>query len=328
MHDTPISRRDMVKFTGAALAALGAGGMTGRAHAAAPSRPAAARARVMRLAHLTDFHIQPERRAAEGAAACLRHVQSEHKPDLIFTGGDLIMDGFAADEARTKLQWELLVKTLKDECSTPIAHCLGNHDIWGWHKGESKTSGNEPLWGKKWATDQLALDRPYHALDRAGWRLFALDSVRPDPLDANGYIGALDDEQFDWLTRELAATPKTTPVLLVSHIPILTATVVLGGPNKETGLRQVTSGLLHADSPKLRELFAKHPNVKLCLSGHMHRIDRVDFRGVTYLCNGAVSGNWWKGRHHECDEGYAVIDLFDDGSFEHRYVTYGWKAEA
>jgi hypothetical protein len=27
-----------------------------------------------------------------------------------------------------------------------------------------------------------------------------------------------------------------------------------------------------------------------------------------------------------CDEGYTVLDLFDDGSFERSYETYGWNA--
>ena len=83
---------------------------------------------------------------------------------------------------------------------------------------------------------------------------------------------------------------------------------------------------MHTDCMKLKDLFAKHPNVKLCLSGHLHLLDRVDYNGVTYLCNGAVSGSWWNGRHKDCDEGYAVVDLYDDGSFEQEYVKYGWKA--
>lgn len=324
MIEAPITRREMMK--GAAIAAAGLA-LGGEAEGSARARRAARPARSLRIAHLTDLHIQPERSAAEGVAACLRHAQSlDVPPDLIVTGGDLIMDGFAADEARTKLQWELLRRTLRDECSTPIVHCLGNHDIWGWHKGGSKTTGGEPLWGKKWALDQLGLERPYYAADRGGWRIIVLDSVSPDPRDPDGYIGALGEEQTDWLARELARTTRETPVLVVSHIPILTATVVLGNPGKDTGTREVSSGLLHADSAAIRGLFANHPNVRACLSGHMHRIDRVDFRGVTYLCNGAVSGNWWKGAHHECVEGYAVLDLNADGSFEHRYVTYGWKA--
>ena len=33
-----------------------------------------------------------------------------------------------------------------------------------------------------------------------------------------------------------------------------------------------------------------------------------------------------RGQHKDCDEGDAVINLYDDGSFDHEYVTYGWKA--
>jgi Icc protein len=83
---------------------------------------------------------------------------------------------------------------------------------------------------------------------------------------------------------------------------------------------------MHIDARKIKQLFAKHPNVKLCMSGHLHLVDRVDFGGVTYFCNGAVSGNWWKGKRQDCDAGYAVLDLFDDGSFERQYIEYGWKA--
>lgn len=314
-----ISRRRMIQ-TAAGAAALGA---IGPLAIALPR--AGRRERALRVAHLTDTHIQPQRRAAEGVGACLRHVQSEHKPDLILTGGDLIMDGFEADESRTRLQWDLWRRVLKSECSLPVHHCLGNHDIWGWHKSKSGTRGDEPLWGKKWAVEQLGLERAYYAFKRNGWRFIVLDSVAPDPLDPDGYIGALGEEQFAWLASELASDPRT-PTLVITHIPILTATVVLDEPKKGTNTRPVSSGLMMADSAQIRALFAKHPGVKVCLSGHMHRIDRVDFRGVTYLCNGAVSGNWWKGVHHECAEGYGVIDLFTDGSMEHRYVTYGWNA--
>jgi hypothetical protein len=54
-------------------------------------------------------------------------------------------------------------------------------------------------------------------------------------------------------------------------------------------------------------------------------VDRAEYNGVTYICDGAVCGAWWKGNHAECDEGYGVFDLFDDGTFAHRYITYGWQ---
>ena len=83
---------------------------------------------------------------------------------------------------------------------------------------------------------------------------------------------------------------------------------------------------MHSDAGRLRRLFLNHPRVKVCVSGHIHQVDRVKFTGVTYICDGAVSARWWKGRNAECDEGYGVIDLNPDGTFAHEYVTYGWKA--
>ncbi|MHC4257500.1 MAG: metallophosphoesterase, partial [Planctomycetota bacterium] len=72
-------------------------------------------------------------------------------------------------------------------------------------------------------------------------------------------------------------------------------------------------------------MFKDRPNVKLALSGHMHLIDRVDIRQTSFICDGAVSGSWWQGDYHGFDEGYGLVDLYDDGSFEHQYVAYNWK---
>ena len=51
--------------------------------------------------------------------------------------------------------------------------------------------------------------------------------------------------------------------------------------------------------------------------------ERLDYLGVSYVCSGAVCGNWWNAdapAFHEFGPAWAVVDLFDDGSFEHRMV--------
>ncbi len=68
--------------------------------------------------------------------------------------------------------------------------------------------------------------------------------------------------------------------------------------------------------------FNQHKNVKLAVSGHIHLTDRVDYNGVSYCCNGAVSGRWWFGKYQHTEAGYAIIDLYDDGSFTNTYVSY------
>lgn len=284
------------------------------------------RKRVLRLAHLTDVHLQPELGAGEGLAKCLQHVHNQpDRPELILNGGDAVMDSNATDEARTKLQWELWQHTWRKHCKLPIEHCLGNHDFWGLDRAASKTSGNEPRWGKKWALEMHGLQRPYHSFDRAGWHFIALDSMFAG--DQGGYHARLDDEQFEWLSADLKKTDPKMPVLVLSHMPLVAATGFFTRDPEKSGDWTMPGSMTHQDIHRIKDLFKAHPNVKLCVSGHLHTVDRVDYLGVSYLCNGAVSGAWWKGKNHEFDAGYALVDLFDDGSFEHRYELYGWEAQ-
>lgn len=322
---TTTTRRDLLKWSGLAM------GVALLPNALRPSavfaEGTAQRKRSIRLAHLTDMHIQPEKAAGEGVAACLQHVQGlDDRPELILTGGDTIMDSAGQNYDRTKLQWDLWKSVLKAECSLPVRSCLGNHDVWGWYKKGSKTTGSEPRWGKQWACDEFGIAKPYYSFDQAGWHFVLLDSIFPN--EQTTYEGRLDDEQFAWLESDLAATPATTPVLVMSHIPILAACAI-ACRNADKDLEPFDlHGNTHTDQPKIRDLFLKHSNVKLCLSGHMHQQDRVDYRGVTYVCNGAVCGDWWKGEHIGTKPGYAVVDLFDDGTFANQYVEFGWKARA
>jgi 3',5'-cyclic AMP phosphodiesterase CpdA len=318
-----ISRRQLLSFAGTAGLGISLGSFPvvgADAVRAAESGPN--RKRTLRVAHLTDVHVKPELGAVEGLTAALRHVQAlDDAPQLLLTGGDAIMDALAVDAARTELQWDLWKRVLKNECPMPVEHCIGNHDVWGWDKKKSKTTGREDQWGKQSALDNFGLDRRYRSFDKAGWHFIVLDSIHPH--DELTYIGKLDDEQFDWLAGDLKKTDRGTPTVIVSHIPILTVALV---EFSDVFARQPErrQGATHVDAKRIVDLFKQHPNVKLCLSGHLHLTERIDYSGVTYICSGAVSGNWWRGDHHHTDEGYTVIDLYNDGTFDNQYVAYGW----
>jgi 3',5'-cyclic-AMP phosphodiesterase len=313
-----MTRRELV-LTGAMAAA---GGLLGQEAQGQGPGAGLGRKRVLRLAHLTDAHLQPEKGAEEGMAMCLRHAQGQ-KPDLILQGGDAVMEVLNCDAARARAQADVWQRVIKAECSTPIEHCIGNHDVWGVDKVKSKTTGRERNWGKQWAMDLYGLSARYRTFDRAGWRFIVLDSTF---ITERGYTAKLDPEQFAWLKRTLETTDKSMPVLVLSHIPILTVTAYFDGDNEKTGDWVVPGAWMHIDARAIKNLFYKHPNVKVCLSGHIHLVDRVDYLGVGYVCNGAVCASWWGGRNQECREGYGLVDLFDDGTFENRYVEYGWVA--
>ncbi|MGQ0629351.1 MAG: metallophosphoesterase family protein [Phycisphaerales bacterium] len=328
-----LPRRDLLRLGSLGLLAAGLPNLSGCAKGGAPAasdanavKPARSGTRVLRFAHLTDTHVQPEKRAGEGLAACLAHVQSHPiKPELIITGGDHVMDSFDSDDARTRVQWELFLKTWRAGTSLPTEFTIGNHDCWGWNKTKSKTSGTEANWGKKRFLEMTGAARTYRSFDRSGWHFIILDSISPE---GTGYVGLLDNEQFEWLKADLAATPATTPILLVSHIPIVTASAMFNGKDEVMNNRPIPGGLMHTDAKRLMALFRKHPNVRLCISGHIHLNDRIDFHNVSYVCAGAVSGGWWKGKNDDCSEGYTLVDLYDNGMFEYNYIHYGWTAEA
>jgi 3',5'-cyclic-AMP phosphodiesterase len=78
---------------------------------------------------------------------------------------------------------------------------------------------------------------------------------------------------------------------------------------------------MHTDFLSLKKLFFTNTNIKVCLSGHIHLQDELDYLGVKYYCNGAVSGNWWKGAFQEFEPAYAVFDFYDDGTFSRKMIT-------
>ena len=314
------SRRRWLKQFGLA----GSAAVLGRsASAAEPTTRPAARRRALRVAHLTDVHVKPERAAGRGMAACLDHVNAQpDRPDLILFGGDCVFESMWHPADRVNQLWALWHDVLAGHNRIPFEPCLGNHDVWGWDHARAGTTGDEPLYGKRMAMDQLKLTTPFRSFDRAGWHFVVLDSVFPD---GKSYQARLDEPQFGWLSADLAKVDPRTPVLVLSHIPIISFTPMVDPVTTHGKDTTVSGSDMHQDFRRLRTLFRQHPNVKLALSGHIHLVDRVDYLGVSYICDGAVCGNWWRGNlFGDCDAGYGLLDLYDDGTFDHQYVTYGW----
>jgi 3',5'-cyclic-AMP phosphodiesterase len=273
--------------------------------------------RVLRIAHLTDLHIHPAAGVAKGFEKCLHHLQSlDVQPDLIINGGDSVMEAHGGTLANVQKQWSLYHTILKSENAIPMIGCVGNHDIWC--KEESKSAFED---GKKWALDELQTAKSYYSFDKNGWHFVVLDSVQTKP-DGSWYTAHIDEAQMAWLKSDLKNTPTSTPIMVISHVPILSACVFLDGKNVKEGNWRVPGSWMHTDSAELVELFYGHKNIKLAISGHIHLLDRVEYNGITYCCNGAVSGAWWFGKYKQTDAGYGIIDLFSDGSFYNQYLSY------
>ncbi len=319
-----LSRRSLIRHAGTltASAVIGAS-LGGQARASdSPTATTTTRDPDFRVAHLTDMHVMPDGallvNAQAGFIRALEHAQGQpRQPDLILQGGDAIMDALRQGKADVTAQWAAFNAALQQHLRTQIRHAIGNHDCW-----TGPDSDGDALYGKAWAMKELKLERPYYSFDAGGWHFIVLDSTDLTVKDAHGYTAKLDEAQFRWLEADLRETPASKPVLVLSHIPILAVCAYLDGDNELSGNWNVPGAWMHIDARRLKTLFSAHSNIKLCLSGHVHLRDSAVYNGVTYACNGAVCGNWWRGAYQETQPGYALVDLWNDGSFRIEYVRY------
>ena len=342
MNHSSSSRRDFLQkgatlAAGTLLGSVGWDGVSGSGSRAIAAEHGGAgstqRKRVLRIAHLTDVHVQPERRRRSRAhrvsapCAAVRREAGHHLQRR------RCGHGFAGRRRRSR---GAIVETLERDASSRVFSARGelhrqSRCLWLEQKKKRRDRRRTEIWQSVGA-GSARVARPYRSFDRAGWHFVVLDSIynsghdSQEPGQHDVYEARLDDEQFAWLAEDLKNNDPNLPVCVLSHIPILSACAYFDGRNEKTGEWRVPASFMHIDARRIKNLFLEHPNIRLCLSGHIHLLDRVDYDGVSYLCNGAVSGNWWKGKYQECDAGYALVDLFDDGSFEQRYLEYGWKA--
>lgn len=276
--------------------------------------------RSFRFAFLSDIHVKPTAAAESGMRKAIRHVNSlDNKPAFIVNGGDSIMDALAADKAKTQAQWDVWNDVMNDENKLEIHHIIGNHDVWGWQlKDESVKL--DASYGKAWVLNQHKMPGRYYSFKKEGWHFIVLDSTQENN---GGYIAKLEDEQFAWLEKELASVAQNDFVCIMSHIPIISfCSAMFFEKNEANGDFRISRALLHTDNRKLKALFKNFPAIKLCLSGHIHLQDEVEYAGIKYFCNGAVSGSWWNGPFQEFAPAYAVFTMFNDGTFSREMVTY------
>ena len=311
-------RKDFLRALGLASAAAILPVFKSQARAAmiTPAQPN----RCVRAVHLTDIHIETTDRAEYGFRAALRSIrQLTDKPDFLLNGGDAIMNEITENPESLSAEWGLFHSILKEENELPVYHCIGNHDLKNFILPDASHSQ-----AKQYALQQYGLQKPYYHFKQNEWHFLVLDSIHGHTTFP-GYYGKIDDEQMTWLRQELASIPAKEFVCIMSHIPILAICTLFDGSGVKHRQWNVPDNSLHADAAALRDLFFQYPNIRCCLSGHIHLVDHVNYLGIDYYCNGAVCGSWWKGKHQQFAPSYSVMNFYDDGSTERELVYYQWE---
>src|SRR4030095_8008126 len=135
---------------------------------------------------LTDMHVDGELGAPEGFAKAVRNAfDRPQPPEVLVTGGDLVMDILAAPSLDQADSLYALFERQLAGVKVPIHHTMGNHDLLGVFE-KSGVQPDHPKYGKKYFVDHFKQDHPYHSFDHEGWHFVILDSLG---IEGRNYIG-------------------------------------------------------------------------------------------------------------------------------------------
>ena len=265
---------------------------------------------------ITDCHLQPELNGVIGTDMAFKHARGV-KADFAIQGGDHVFDALAVPRARAVQLYDLYGKTEQD-LGLKVYHTIGNHDCFGVHPA-SNTPSTDPEYGRKMYQERFG--KTNYSFDHKGVHFMVLDSIGLN--EDHTYEGRIDPDQIDWMKADLAALPPHTPVIVVSHIPLISAYgEYLPPPPTPPKHPSLTVG----NAWQIYPLFEPY-NVIGVLQGHVHVNETVWWHGIPYISSGAVCGDWWKGAHVGTPEGYTVVTVAN-GKLTTRYETYGFKAVA
>jgi len=165
----------------------------------------------------------------------------EPQPDVVLVTGDLTDDG-------TKEQYSLLLEMLSS-LNAPLLPLPGNHD----ERSEFLNAFSSTL------PDEIPENHCSYVIDNFPVRLIALDTSLPGQHDA-----LFSEDHELWLSTVLSKE-KDKPTLIFTHFPPF-----------ETGINFMDlSGLKSAD--RLEKIIRNNPQVKLVVSGHLHRSIQTSF---------------------------------------------------
>jgi 3',5'-cyclic AMP phosphodiesterase CpdA len=262
----------------------------------------------------TDIHVQHERNAAKGFSQVIDSI-NKLQPAFVITGGDLIMDALGQTYERADSLYALYQEKLK-RFEMPVHNTMGNHEIYGIYK-KSGADSLHPEYGEKMFEKRLG--KSYYSFEHGSWKFMILNSIEDTKRDK--YIGLVDEKQIEWIKNELAATDSSTPLVISTHIPFITAFM-----QKYSGSTAANdSGLVVVNSKEVLDLF-KGYNLKLVLQGHLHTVEDIFIDGIHFITGGAVSARWWTGPNMGFEEGFMLINVKGE-DFDWKYVDYSWEIE-
>ena len=267
--------------------------------------------------HASDTHISE---ASLDRTRRLRALTDSIAPAFVLITGDLIRDALRVPEAEAVGYYELFQREMA-LFRVPVWTVPGNHELFGIERHQSLVSAKHPLYARGMYRHYRGPD--YYSFTYGGVHFVGLNTADHDDL---WYYGHVDSTQAEWLSRDLAATPATMPVVSFNHIPFFTSLETVwgysgDGPAPSTITVKGKTSFRHsvANAQDIIARLATRP-FDLALGGHMHTRETLRFEGspIRFFQSAAVVGPS-RGGPFDFRSGIVVYRVrngkIDDGTF-------------
>lgn len=276
---------------------------------------AGVRKKSLRLCFYTDVHARIEWETPEAMALAADAINAR-KSDIVIAGGDLITDGFQSPVKETVPRWEAYMK-MHRAIQGDLYPAMGNHDLTAADPDDGSPPAKNP---RRVFLEQMGLERTWYSFDAAGYHFVFLDGVVITRGEYR-YRGFIRPEQMAWLKQDLSRLSNNTPIIVVTHIPLLSV------------FHSAVNGSFYPMKPhrvinnnhEVLKLFEPY-NLVLVLQGHQHVYEMIRWQNTTFITGGAVCGKWWRGNWCGTEEGFCDITLSDNRA-TCSYVDYNWTAK-
>ena len=213
----------------------------------------------VRLVFYTDVHARTEWETPNAMSLAAKTVNAK-KADLVIAGGDLITDGFDSSATKVSPRWDAYMK-MHHAIKADVYPTIGNHDLVGADPQNGISAAIDP---RSVYLAQMGLSQTYYSFNAVGYHFVILDSIEitGDEYKYRGYIGP---EELEWLKQDLANVSPGYPIVIVTHIPLLTSFYSA----TEGSTYTVKKNRVIVNNHEVLEIIENY-NVVLVLQGHLH----------------------------------------------------------
>ena len=255
-----------------------------------------------KFAYFTDVHLGTEVGKQDTLLReAFRDAKSKGADFVIFGGDNFAADRYGIDDKEMIVDvYNRLLKLIEEE-GLKVHHTVGNHDRYYFHKGEKSILGFD--FYKETIHPEL-----YYSFDYKGIHFIFMNGAE---LTDDGEYYAIREKQIEWLKNDLEKTGKETPIIVSTHVPLMSI-YHLAMEGKASPYSTVIN------SKEVVDLLDPY-NLKVVIQGHNHIYEEILVRDHWFVTGGATCGAW------PSEVGYMLFEVDSKNSVSWDYLDFREK---